>query len=42
MINQTNIRTFANLLAKVGTLKNPPADWKDMFFPEAAPTRAAE
>ena len=22
-------------MAKVGTLKNPPADWRDMFFPEA-------
>jgi hypothetical protein len=22
-------------MSKVGTLKNPPADWRDMFFPEA-------
>jgi hypothetical protein len=36
MIKQTNIRTFANLLAKVGILKSQPADWKNMLFPEAA------
>jgi hypothetical protein len=24
-----------NFLTKVGTLKNPPADWREMFFPEA-------
>jgi NitT/TauT family transport system substrate-binding protein len=29
------IRTFVNFMAKTGILKNPPADWKDMFFPEA-------
>ena len=29
------IRTFVNFMARTGTLKNPPADWKDMFFPEA-------
>ena len=29
------IRTFVNFMAKTGALKNPPADWKDMFFPEA-------
>jgi NitT/TauT family transport system substrate-binding protein len=29
------IRTFVNFMAKTGTLKNPPKDWKDMFFPEA-------
>jgi NitT/TauT family transport system substrate-binding protein len=29
------IRTFVNFMAKTGTLKNPPADWKDMFYPEA-------
>jgi sulfonate transport system substrate-binding protein len=29
------IRTFVTFMAKTGTLKNPPADWKDMFFPEA-------
>ncbi len=30
-----NIHTFVDFMAKVGTLRNPPADWKDMFFPEA-------
>ncbi len=29
------IQSFVSFMAKVGTLKNPPADWKDMFFPEA-------
>jgi NitT/TauT family transport system substrate-binding protein len=29
------IRAFVAFMAKTGTLKNPPADWKDMFFPEA-------
>ena len=29
------IQTFVSFMAKVGTLKTPPADWKDMFFPEA-------
>ena len=29
------IRTFVDFMAKTGTLKNPPKDWKDMFFPEA-------
>jgi len=29
------IGPFVNFLAKVGTLKNPPASWRDMFFPEA-------
>lgn len=29
------IRTFVNFMARTGTLKNPPADWRDMFFPEA-------
>jgi len=29
------IRAFVTFMAKTGTLKNPPADWKDMFFPEA-------
>ena len=24
-----------SFMARVGTLKNPPADWRDMFFPEA-------
>jgi NitT/TauT family transport system substrate-binding protein len=29
------IGPFVNFMAKVGTLKNPPKDWKEMFFPEA-------
>jgi NitT/TauT family transport system substrate-binding protein len=29
------IQSFVSFMAKTGTLKNPPADWKDMFFPEA-------
>jgi NitT/TauT family transport system substrate-binding protein len=29
------IRAFVTFMAKTGTLKNPPADWRDMFFPEA-------
>ncbi len=29
------IGPFVSFLAKVGTLKNPPADWREMFFPEA-------
>jgi sulfonate transport system substrate-binding protein len=29
------IGPFVSFLAKVGTLKNPPASWRDMFFPEA-------
>jgi NitT/TauT family transport system substrate-binding protein len=29
------IQSFVSFMTKVGTLKNPPADWKDMFFPEA-------
>jgi NitT/TauT family transport system substrate-binding protein len=29
------IRAFVAFMAKTGTLKNPPADWRDMFFPEA-------
>ena len=29
------IGAFVNFMAKVGTLKNPPKDWRDMFFPEA-------
>lgn len=32
------IQSFVSFMAKVGTLKNPPADWKDMFFPEALVT----
>src|SRR5262245_11170488 len=29
------IQSFVSFMAKVGTLKSPPADWKEMFFPEA-------
>jgi NitT/TauT family transport system substrate-binding protein len=29
------IQSFVRFMGKVGTLKNPPSDWKDMFFPEA-------
>ena len=29
------IATFVDFMAKTGTLKNPPADWRDMFFAEA-------
>jgi len=29
------IGAFVNFMAKVGTLKNPPKDWREMFFPEA-------
>jgi NitT/TauT family transport system substrate-binding protein len=29
------INAFVSFMAKTGTLKNPPADWKEMFFPEA-------
>jgi NitT/TauT family transport system substrate-binding protein len=29
------INAFVSFMARTGTLKNPPADWKDMFFPEA-------
>jgi NitT/TauT family transport system substrate-binding protein len=29
------IQSFVGFMAKTGVLKNPPADWKDMFFPEA-------
>lgn len=29
------IDAFVGFMAKVGTLKNPPARWQDMFFPEA-------
>ena len=29
------IQSFVGFMAKTGALKNPPADWKDMFFPEA-------
>src|SRR5262249_35850567 len=29
------INAFVTFMAKTGTLKSPPASWKDMFFPEA-------
>jgi NitT/TauT family transport system substrate-binding protein len=29
------ISAFVDFMAKTGTLKRPPADWRDMFFPEA-------
>ena len=29
------IGSFVSFMGRVGTLKNPPADWRDMFFPEA-------
>src|SRR5688572_9921468 len=29
------IGPFVSFMAKTGTLKNPPTDWKEMFFPEA-------
>ncbi len=29
------IDTFVTFMARTGTLKNPPSDWKEMFFPEA-------
>jgi len=29
------IRAFVDFMAKTGSLKNSPKDWKDMFFPEA-------
>ena len=29
------IRAFVDFMAKTGTLRNPPANWRDMFFPEA-------
>jgi NitT/TauT family transport system substrate-binding protein len=29
------IRAFVAFMARTGTLKNPPADWREMFFPEA-------
>ena len=28
-------QSFVSFMAETGALKNPPADWKDMFFPEA-------
>jgi NitT/TauT family transport system substrate-binding protein len=29
------ISAFVDFMARTGTLKSPPADWRDMFFPEA-------
>ena len=29
------IDAFVSFMAKTGTLKTPPASWKDMFFPES-------
>jgi NitT/TauT family transport system substrate-binding protein len=29
------ISAFVDFMAKTGTLKSPPADWREMFFPEA-------
>lgn len=29
------IKSFVDFMAKTGTLKTPPADWKDMFFAES-------
>lgn len=29
------IGSFVDFMAKTGTLKAPPADWRDMFYPEA-------
>ncbi len=31
----SGIEAFVTFMTKVGTLKNPPPSWKDMFFPEA-------
>lgn len=31
----SGIEAFVNFMAKVGTLKNPPGNWREMFFPEA-------
>jgi hypothetical protein len=31
----SGIEAFVKFMTRVGTLKNPPADWRDMFFPEA-------
>jgi NitT/TauT family transport system substrate-binding protein len=36
------IESFVSFMAKVGTLKNPPADWREMFFPRRSPGRAGE
>ena len=29
------IGSFVSFMGRVGTLRNPPANWRDMFFPEA-------
>jgi NitT/TauT family transport system substrate-binding protein len=29
------IGAFVSFMGRVGTLKNPPANWRDIFFPEA-------
>jgi len=29
-----NISAFVSFMAKTGSLRTPPADWKDLFFPE--------
>jgi len=31
----SGIEAFVNFMSKTGTLRNPPASWRDMFFPEA-------
>jgi NitT/TauT family transport system substrate-binding protein len=31
----SGIESFVNFMSKTGTLRNPPASWRDMFFPEA-------
>jgi hypothetical protein len=35
-IKPVNTWTSAEIMTKVGTMENPPTDWKDMSFPEAA------
>jgi NitT/TauT family transport system substrate-binding protein len=29
------IGPFVDSMARIGTLKSPPASWRDMFFPQA-------
>ncbi len=41
-IKPVNTWTSTEIMTKVGTMENPPADWKDMSFPEAAASVAAE
>jgi NitT/TauT family transport system substrate-binding protein len=31
----SGIESFVNFMSRTGTLRNPPASWRDMFFPEA-------